>query len=189
MLLYNRQQRTLFFATQTALYNETLSSAIAAQQSGRPLTEEETQVWNREKAVLQAEAEQEKRKALGWRERLFGSGARAAGAKEEAGKETMEGEKETLVDLVRGEGEEGVEGSKGVAVQPVGEVVGQGRVMQALQEKRRAEEGAFQGDDAVGIGGGGGQLDRVAEEAVEKGKQEVEKAKKGGWGSWFGGNR
>lgn len=188
MLLYNRNQRTLFYATQTAIYTQTLHRAIAAQQSGRPLTDEETQVLNREKAVLKAEAEAEKRKSLPWTERVFGSGGSGAvevGAMEgEKGKGEGEGVMVGLADAVKEEGVSGV-------VKPVGELLGQGRVMQALREKRREGEELVEEMRAAGepmdqraVAGEqpvGGPLDRVAEEAVEKGK--------GGWGGWFGGGR
>lgn len=193
MLIYNRNQRALFYATQAAIYTQTLQRAIAAQAENRPLTDEEAQVLNREKAVLQAEAAKEKRQSLPWTQRLFGS--RAAEAVDEIGREKemvlgnaeVEG-REGLVDIVK---EEGVQG----AVKPVGEVVAQSRVMQALQEKRREGKGELEQVRATEepLDGAGqhptrGQLDRMAEETVERGKQGVDKAK-GGRSNWFGGQR
>ncbi|KAL9007341.1 MAG: hypothetical protein Q9173_007359, partial [Seirophora scorigena] len=66
MLIYNRNQRRLFYATQAAIYTETLQSAIEAEQTGRALTDEESSVLNREKAVLAAEAAREKRSQASW---------------------------------------------------------------------------------------------------------------------------
>ncbi|KAL8756961.1 MAG: hypothetical protein Q9184_004336 [Pyrenodesmia sp. 2 TL-2023] len=193
MLIYNRNQRTLFYATQAAIYTQTLQRAIAAQAENRPLTDEETQVLNREKAVLQAEAAKEKRQSLPWTQRLFGS--REAEVVEEQngerkkiwGNAEVEG-RESLVDIVKEEGVQGV-------VKPVGEVVAQSRVMQALQEKKGEGKGQLEEVRAideptapVAENSTDGQLDRMAEEAVEKGKQGVDKAK-GGWSSWFGRQR
>ncbi|KAI4265186.1 MAG: hypothetical protein LQ337_009007, partial [Flavoplaca oasis] len=66
MIIYNRQQSALYIAAQTAIYDQTLQSAIAAEQSGTPLTEEEQNVMNRERMVLKAEAEKEAKKEKGW---------------------------------------------------------------------------------------------------------------------------
>lgn len=193
MIIYNRKQRSLFYATQSAIYTQTLQRAIAAEFEGRPLTDEETQVLNREKAVLQAEAAKEKRQSVPWKQRIFGGPAAEAveeeGAKKVLGNAEMEG-RESLVDMVKEEGVQGV-------VKPVGEVVAHSRVMEALQEKKREGEAPLEETHAIGeplvrAGAGehstGGQLDPMAEEAAEKAKQGVDKAK-GGWSSWFGGQR
>ncbi|KAI4115961.1 MAG: hypothetical protein LQ341_007707, partial [Variospora aurantia] len=66
MILHNRAQRNLFLATQSAIYTNTLQSAIEAEHTGRALTEDEISVLNREKAVLQAEAAREKRQQTPW---------------------------------------------------------------------------------------------------------------------------
>ncbi|KAL8902287.1 MAG: hypothetical protein Q9207_004781, partial [Kuettlingeria erythrocarpa] len=193
MIIYNRKQRSLFYATQAAIYTQTLQRAIAAQAEGRPLTDEETLVLNREKAVLQAEAAKEERQSLPWKQRIFGGGA--AEAVEELGGQKVSGDAEvdrrdSLADVAK---EEGVQG----AVKPVGEVIAHSRVMQALREKKGEGERPLEEVHAIGqplqqAGAGehstGGQLDRLAEEVAEKAKQGVDKAK-GGWSSWFGGQR
>ncbi|KAL8976375.1 MAG: hypothetical protein Q9177_006868, partial [Variospora cf. flavescens] len=70
MILHNRTQRNLFLATQSAIYTNTLQSAIEAEHTGRALTEDEISVLNREKAVLQAEAAREKRQQTPWSTRV-----------------------------------------------------------------------------------------------------------------------
>ncbi len=185
MIIYNRKQRSLFYATQSAIYTQTLQRAIAAQAEGRPLTDEEILVLNREKAVLQAEAAKEKRQSLPWKERIFGGGAAEAveepGAKDVSGDAEVEG-RESLVDMVKEEGVQGV-------VTPVGEIVSHSKVMQALREKKREGERPLEETHVISeplepAGAGehstGGQLDQMAEEAAEKAKRSVDKAKVGG---------
>ncbi|KAL8883219.1 MAG: hypothetical protein Q9215_008292, partial [Flavoplaca cf. flavocitrina] len=65
MIIYNRQQSAIYIAAQTAIYDQTLQSAIAAEEAGTPLTEEEQNVMNRERMVLKAEAEKEAREKRG----------------------------------------------------------------------------------------------------------------------------
>ncbi|KAL8925425.1 MAG: hypothetical protein Q9208_003517 [Pyrenodesmia sp. 3 TL-2023] len=190
MLIYNRNQRSLFYATQAAIYTQTLQRAIAAQAENRSLTDEETQVLNREKAVLQAEAAKEQRQSLPWTQRLFGSREPEGAKEQDGGRDKVWGNaevegRESLVDIVKEEGVQGV-------VKPVGEVVAQSRVMQALQEKKRESEGQLEEVramaeplDQVAEHSSAGQLDRMAEGAMEKGKKGVDKAK-GGWSNWFG---
>lgn len=206
MLIYNRNQRRLFYSTQTAIYTETLRSAIEAEQTGRALTDDESSVLNREKAVLAAEAAREKRSEAPWTTRakqfFLGVGEEGGGMK---GKVLGVNDAEMEADLVGGEG---------AKVKDVGDLVGQSRVMQALQEKKQREgekplEEAramaapmqSEGENEEGKTGSGvtsfeqevvpvdGQLDRVAEEAVEKGKQGLGKVGGGGWSAWFGGSR
>ncbi|KAL8729054.1 MAG: hypothetical protein Q9166_004971 [cf. Caloplaca sp. 2 TL-2023] len=192
MILYNRKQRALYYATQASLYENTLSSAIASLQSGTPLTEEETNVLNRERMVLKAEAEQEERKKRGWgvQKMLFGGMDMGAEAEDEEagtgredsrvveggerllGNAEMEG-RESLVGMVK---KDGVNGSIGDVAETVG---GQGRVMAAVEEKRR--EGEKPTEDVKKFGGptAGGSLDRMAEGVAEKARS--------GWRGWFGG--
>ncbi|KAI4113707.1 MAG: hypothetical protein LQ345_005375 [Seirophora villosa] len=208
MLIYNRNQRRLYYSTQAAIYTETLQSAIEAEQTGRPFTDEESSVLNREKAVLAAEAAREKRTQAPWTTRakqfFLGVGEEGGGMKGEV-LGVNDAEAEGQVDLVGGEG---------AKVKDVGDLVGQSRVMQALQEKKqregekpleeaRAIAGPLQSERESEEGKTGsavpsfeqgvvpvdGQLDRVAEEAVEKGKEGLGKAGGGGWSAWFGGSR
>ncbi|KAL8717850.1 MAG: hypothetical protein Q9181_008272, partial [Wetmoreana brouardii] len=83
MILYNRRQRALFYATQQSLYTETLRSAIAAQHEGRALTDDEQGVMNREMMVLKAEQEQEERKKRGWGIKKFFLGGLSMGDEDE----------------------------------------------------------------------------------------------------------
>ncbi|KAL9589362.1 MAG: hypothetical protein Q9179_007987, partial [Wetmoreana sp. 5 TL-2023] len=62
MILYNRRQRALFYATMMSIYDDTLRSAIAAQHEGRALTEDEQGVVNREMMLMKAEQEKEERR-------------------------------------------------------------------------------------------------------------------------------
>ncbi|KAL8716547.1 MAG: hypothetical protein Q9225_006128, partial [Loekoesia sp. 1 TL-2023] len=173
MIIYNRNQRALFYATQESIYTSTLRSAIAAEQEGRPLTADETSVLNREKMVLRAEAEKERLKELGWGKRVK---AFLLGEDVVKGVQEMDRSGEIVADV-------GSEDGAQEPVKKVEDVVGPERVMQALEEKWRGGEKL-----AEEVHVEGGQLDRMAEEVVEKGKSEVEKAK-GGWMSWLGGSR
>ncbi|KAL8826648.1 MAG: hypothetical protein Q9170_007323 [Blastenia crenularia] len=175
MILYNRNQRALFYAAQESIYTSTLRSAIAAEQESRPLTEEEISVLNREKMVLKAEAERERLKEMGWGKRVKGFLLR-----EDVGREMRNGG-EVLLGSAEGVGEEVLGGNEvQVPVQKVGDLVEPGRVMEVMEGKRRVE------DRSIGeVHVAGGQLDRMAEEAVKVGTQKA----KGGWSSWFGGSR
>ncbi|KAL8931947.1 MAG: hypothetical protein Q9216_007016, partial [Gyalolechia sp. 2 TL-2023] len=70
MIIYNRKQRALFYATQEAIYTDTLRAAIAAEQEHRALTDDQASVLNREKMVLRAEAQRERLKEIGWAQRV-----------------------------------------------------------------------------------------------------------------------
>lgn len=189
MIIYNRRKRALYLASELAHYNRTLSSAIAAEQEGKALTEDETDVLNLEKLVLKAEADREVRKEKGWgiKERLFGGwdmGAEGEEGKEDGqekkwGNAEVEG-RESLVGLVQQDGVMGaakdVAGSVGLqgAVMDVRDSVGgQGSVMKAIEEKRREGEKPMETVEAPAAGG---PLDRMAEGVVEKAKS-----------GWFGG--
>ncbi|KAL8766237.1 MAG: hypothetical protein Q9209_006925 [Squamulea sp. 1 TL-2023] len=183
MIMYNRAQHAVWHAAQLAIYDQNLQSAIAAEKAGRPLTEEEQNVLNRERMVLKAEAEREERKKRGWgiSKALFGGMDMGAEdttdeVKEEGGKilgnAEVEG-RESLVGLVQ---QDGVEG----AVEDVTEAIGgHGRVLAAIEEKRREGEKPIEEVKAFGGPPAGGPLDRMAEGVAEKAKS--------GWGSWFGG--
>ncbi|KAL8926949.1 MAG: hypothetical protein Q9172_001542 [Xanthocarpia lactea] len=41
MIMYNRRQRATYLAAQSAIYDQTLQTAIEAERAGKPLTEEE----------------------------------------------------------------------------------------------------------------------------------------------------
>ncbi|KAI4176352.1 MAG: hypothetical protein LQ343_001091 [Gyalolechia ehrenbergii] len=167
MIIYNRNQRALFYATQESIYTSTLRSAIAAEQEHRPLTPDETSILNREKMVLRAEAQRERLKEIGWAKRI---------------KAYLLGD--DVIDADLRALQAGMGGEEGV-VKKVGDVVGPERVMQALEEKRREEEKRVEDVHVEEVHAeDGGQLDRMAEEV----KVGTEKAK-GGWSSWFGGSR
>ena len=187
MIIYNRQQSAIYIAAQTAIYDQTLQSAIAAEEAGTPLTEAEQNVMNRERMVLKAEAEKEAREKRGWGISAFLFGGTDMGAEDgdasggesgERGGEKVWGNaevegRESLVGLVK---EVGVGG----AVKDVAETIGgQGRVMAAIEEKRREGEKPMEDVESLGGPATGGPLDRKAEEVAAKAKS--------GWGSWFGG--
>ncbi|KAL8786765.1 MAG: hypothetical protein Q9213_002586 [Squamulea squamosa] len=182
MIMYNRAQHAVWHAAQQAIYDQNLQSAIAAEKAGRTLTEEEQNVLNRERMVLKAEAEREQRKKRGWgiSKALFGGmDMGAEDAKEEKheggkilGNAEMEG-RDYLVGLVQQDGVEGV-------VEDVTEAIGgHGRLMTAIEEKKREGEKPIEEVNALGEPPAGGPLDRMAEGVAEKAKS--------GWGSWFGG--
>ncbi|KAL9596586.1 MAG: hypothetical protein Q9219_005713 [cf. Caloplaca sp. 3 TL-2023] len=194
MIMYNRKQRSVFFATQAAIYTDTLRSAIAAEQEHRPLTDDETAVLNREKMVLQAEAERQRLHELGWGKRI--KAYLLGGGEIERALEAMDRESEMRAQQMVASSEGGGGGKGAAAVKRVEEVVSQERVMQVLEEKRKREEKA--GEQVAQVEGEqvdrvreeevhveGGPLDQVAEQAT---MVSAEKAK-GGWSSWFGGSR
>ena len=174
--MYNRTQRALFYSTQQSIYTDTLRRAIAAEQENRPLTEEEKAVINREKMVLKAEAEKEQLKELGWGKRVKGFLFGGEDA-QEVNRILMARGEERREDVLDVEVTE--------PVKKVGDVVGAEKVMQAFVDKRRETEKPVEETHAVKqveeVQMVGGQLDRMAEEAVEK--------TKGGWMTWFGGSR
>ncbi|KAL8893702.1 MAG: hypothetical protein Q9192_005008 [Flavoplaca navasiana] len=188
MIIYNRQQSAIYIAAQSAIYDQTLQSAIAAEEAGTPLTEEEQNVMNRERMVLKAEAEREAREKRGWGISAFlfggtdmgaedgddaGSGESGEGGGEKVwGNAEVEG-RESLVGLVK---EEGVGGPVKDVAKTIG---GQGRVMAAIEEKRREGEKPMEEVESFGEPVAAGPLDKKAEE--------VEAKAKSGWGSWFGG--
>lgn len=187
MIIYNRNQRALYYAAQESIYTETLRSAIAAEQESRPLTSEETSVLNREKMVLKAEADRERLKEIGWWKRV---------------KAYFAGE-----DVLGSSGSQGLQGMEGVEaagpILKIEDIVGQERILSLYEEKKKEQEGGtrvkdrpvedvLKEDGRVNSGHvenvlveEGGPLDRIAEDAVKAG---TEKAK-GGWSSWFGGSR
>ena len=178
MVIHNRQQRALYLAAQSTLYDQTLASAIEAERSGTPLTEEEQNVLNRERMVLKAEAEKEGRAKKGWgvSAALFGGKDMGAEEEEEAGEKGEE-----VWGDAEGESLKGVVERDGVMA-AVRDVAGtRGGVMAAVEEKRR--EGEKPIEDVAAFGGrpAGGPLDGMAEGAADKAKS--------GWGSWFGGGR
>lgn len=183
MIIYNRQQSALFLAAQTSLYNQTLQSAIAAEQAGTPLSEEEQNVLNRERMVLRAEAEKEEKKKRGWGISAALFGGTDMGVEDAAG--VKEGEKEKVWGNAEVEGRESLvglvqqDGVKG-AVKDVAETIGgQGRVMAAIEEKRREGEKPIEDVKTFGGPPAGGPFDRMAEGMADKAKS--------GWGGWFGG--
>lgn len=181
MIIYNRNQRALYYAAQESIYTSTLRSAIAAEQESRPLTSEEVSVLNREKMVLKAEADREKLREIGWGKRV-----RAYFA----GEDVLGGAKDTV-------------GVVGGPILKIEEIVGQQRILRAYEERKKEQEGGkameevHMDDGQVGAGTvgellmedvqreEGGPLDRIAEDAVKAG---TEKAKRG-WSGWFGGSR
>ncbi|KAL8852922.1 MAG: hypothetical protein Q9221_002172 [Calogaya cf. arnoldii] len=160
MIIYNRQQKALFIATQTAIYEQTLQAAIAAEQAGNPLTEEEQMVLNRERMVLKAEAEKEERKKKGWgiSATLFGTAGADMGAEE--GK--VLGEKEKVLGNAEVEGRESVvglveqDGVKGAVKDVAATIGGQGRVMAAFQEKKREARNVDQPSTPFSLADAGG---------------------------------
>ncbi len=173
MVIHNRQQRALYLAAQSTLYDQTLASAIEAERSGTPLTEEEQNVLNRERMVLKAEAEKEEREKKGW-----GVSAALFGGKDMGAEEEEAGEKgEEVWGDAEGEGREGLKGvvERDGVIAGVRDVAGtRGGVMAAVEEKRREGEKPIEE-----VAASEGPLDRMAEGVADKAKS--------GWGSWFGG--
>lgn len=192
MVNYNRKKRNAFYADQMRTQQELVVSAIEAEKEGRPMTEEQQLMLNREKARYQAE--QVKRSQPGILKRIMAPVTGRLGGSEES----IEGKaEEALVKL-----EKEVEGW-GQAIEKKGK-----EVVQAVRHSERAIEKDLKETTAGNLMDGGKEaeaavlgglersrkaaeapstpqavsLDRMAEAATEVGKKKVE-----GWRGWFGG--
>ena len=161
MIIHNRRKRNEYYAEQTALLQSKLSAAIAAERSGQPLDDEQVLLLNRERAKLEAEDRNKKKKEeRSWSKWLF-EGLRAEEVKIEEGDRVGEG----LLSAVEGNAEEVFREGKENASRIVRDVEEKtSSVLQALEDKRREGEKPIQETRIQG-----GPLDQLAEEAKVKG--------------------
>lgn len=204
MIVYNRRKRNAWMADQIRHHQELVTSAISNEKAGLPLTEDQALALNNERARF--EAEMRKKAKGGWGrwlltpfeelvgglkeseevEKVRDGEYRAEGAEmvDKVGQRVLEAEGQMVDGLQKVEGEivQGVRrAERGLKEAVQGNLSSGGKqaeegVLAAVQEAERAARGHPRG----------GPLDQLAENAVETGKEKVDKAK-GGWGSWFGG--
>ena len=137
--------------------------------------------------ILKAEYDREQRKKnwYGLKDLVFGGMTMGDEDDDEGKGQLVKG----MEDLIGGKATEGWPGA-GEKVMGMGEAVGQEKVMRAFEEETEGSRGVGE-NNSIAIGGLsdqtaiGGPLDRMAENAAEAGKKEVQKAK-GGWSTWFG---
>lgn len=205
MVVYNRRKRNAWMADQVRHNEELVTGAIANEKAGLPLTEDQELALNNERARFEAEERGKAKPGVGkWLltpfEGLVG-GLKSSESQEDevvkdegsqggggivdrVGQRVYEVEEEMVDGLQKMEGEvaNGVRRAERNLKEAVagnlssGGKQAEGAVLAAVHEAEREASGHPRG----------GQLDRMAEQAVESGKQKVEKVK-GGWGSWFGG--
>ena len=189
MSLYNRRKKKVYYAQQHALLQEKLAVAREAASKGEA-DEDQMLLINRERAAEEAEQaarERKQRKGV-WgstKEWLLGGMKKDEEESEErineGGALSVLGE-EGLMKMQEGseEGRAADGGSVGsVTTGAPGSHHGRGRILEAVEEKRREGERAL---EKKGVEGG--MLDKLAPKAAETGKAEAEKAK-GGWTSWL----
>lgn len=179
MILHNRRKRNAFYAEQHALYDTRLIQAIETEKSGMQLDEDQTLILNRERARVQAE---EAAKERTWSKRA--KGLFLGGLKNEDGEEKepnivpTEGQILEMIGVDQRRILEVAEQGGRDGAGP-GEEMGDRRdgngVLAAIEQHRREGEKLLEDRGVTG-----GPLDRVAEEAVEK----VREQGKGGWLSW-----
>ena len=197
MVVYNRRKRTAWMADQIRHNEELVTGAIANEKAGLPLTEDQELALNNERARFEAEERRKAKPGIGkWLLTPFEGLVGGLKASESGEDEVVKEEGGGIVDRV---GQRVYEVEQGMVdgLQKVeGEVAdGVRRAERNLKEAvagnlssggKQAEGGVLAAVHEAGGQPRGGPLDRMAEQAVESGKQKVEKVK-GGWGSWFGG--
>ena len=200
MIVYNRRKRNAWMADQISHNESLVTSAIANQRAGLPLTSEQALALNNERARFEAKERKAAKGRWGrWLLTPFESlvgGLRA----EEVVEKVKDGE-------YRAEGAEEFMSSVEEAVEKAEEGLQrlEGRLEHGVRSAERGLKEAVQGN--LGSGGKqaeegvlaavreaekvtsvrptrGGPLDQLAENVVEDGKEKV----KGGWTGWFGGN-
>lgn len=186
MSMHNRRKKKVYFAAQRAMLQEQL--AMAREAAGRGEADEDQMLLiNRERAAEEAALAAKERKGVwgitkewllgGMKKDEEGPGERVndGGVLSVLGEEGLmkmrDGPDET------GPADAGLQAS--VTTEPQIKHTGRGRILEAVEEKRREGERAL---ERKGVEGG--TLDKLAQNAVDAGKVEAGKGK-GGWTSWL----
>lgn len=186
MGLHNRRKQKVFYAEQFALLQEKLAAAREAAGRGEA-DEDQMLLINRERAAEEAALAAKERKGVWGKTKAFLLGGLKKDEEEseervnDGGVLSVLGE-EGLMKMREGSDETGaadagLQGS--VTTETQINHTGRGRILQAVEEKRREGERAL---ERKGVEGGA--LDKWAQGAVEAGKVEAGKAKGGGT-SWL----